>query len=200
MTGAFEIKDNVLIKYHGKEETAVVPEGVAIIRHNAFEACITLNKIILPESITKIEHSAFEYCTNLESLNIPESVITIGNSPFWGCERLTSLATKYGGFPLQYHNCWKILPDVFSIFSTEDTDEISSVFPRTLEKLVQYSALEIIRNILQSEKFACLLNPELTDKLIRLAIEKKHYQIQLLLTDYKYQHFGFRDVSDKLKL
>ncbi len=192
MDNDFFILCDDLIEYHGREEIAVIPESVVRICPNAFFGCTTLKKIIIPDSVIKIKHSAFANCTNLESLNIPESVTEIGNGVFWGCDSLKSLATKYGAFPLVHYNCWKLLPDVFSLFSAENADEIESCFSRTIEKLVLYSAQEIIAVILQSEKFACLLTPELTDKLIQRAIEMKHYAIQLMLTDYKYQHFEFK--------
>ena len=36
MTGAFEIQDNVLIKYHGKENYIMIPDGVTRIGEYAF--------------------------------------------------------------------------------------------------------------------------------------------------------------------
>ena len=38
------------------------------------------------------------------------------------------------------------------------------------------------------------------DKFIQYANQKQKHEIQLLLTDYKYQHMDFKNPADKLKL
>ncbi len=54
-----------LTAYTGAEEDLRIPEGIQIIRRNAFLKCRTLQSVIFPESLLLIEARAFEYCSRL---------------------------------------------------------------------------------------------------------------------------------------
>lgn len=71
--------------------TFVIPEGVKIIKHNAFWNCSELQSLSLPESLETIEFSAFFMCEHLESVNIPANVKDLQNGAFGGCSSLGSL-------------------------------------------------------------------------------------------------------------
>ena len=55
----FEIKDGVLVKYHGEDEDVVVPAGVTEIWDYAFEDCINLKTIELPDTLSNISDGIF---------------------------------------------------------------------------------------------------------------------------------------------
>ncbi len=59
--GDFEIKDGVLLKYHGKEPNVVIPNNVKSVREYAFYENATMKTITIPASITEIGKKAF-YC------------------------------------------------------------------------------------------------------------------------------------------
>ena len=89
----FEIKDGVLIKYHGEDTEVIIPDGVNIIGERAFYEFMNMNlqKVIIPESVSIIQEEAFHYCRNLRSVSIPHSVTHIGKGAFSFCYCLTDL-------------------------------------------------------------------------------------------------------------
>ena len=86
----FEIKDGVLIKYHGTAEYVKIPYGITKIGDNAFEKCDSIYSVIIPKGVTKIGKYAFGYCSELREVIIPNSVIKIGDSAFRHCGSLYS--------------------------------------------------------------------------------------------------------------
>ncbi|MDE5753597.1 MAG: leucine-rich repeat domain-containing protein [Oscillospiraceae bacterium] len=92
----FEIKNNVLIKYHGDGDDVVIPEGVTKIGDEAFAGCETLTGITFPKRLTEIGTYAFHYCTALTSIHIPDSVIRIGQGAFEHCSALHEVILPKG--------------------------------------------------------------------------------------------------------
>ena len=84
----------------------VIPEGVEVIFHRAFNGRTSLNYIQLPSTLIKIGDYAFEGCTALMGeFTIPNSVKSIGKKTFAGCNAITSFdlgngvqTIKYGAF------------------------------------------------------------------------------------------------------
>jgi hypothetical protein len=87
----FEIVNNVLVKYKGQEENAIIPDGVTSIGEHAFSWCSNLTSITIPNSVTRIGNYAFFYCSNLTDVIIPNSVTTIGERVFDGCDDLDTI-------------------------------------------------------------------------------------------------------------
>ena len=56
----------------------------------------------------------------------------------------------------------------------------------TFNALTEVNAVSCVEYLLTFEEF---FTQENIDILIQFAIEQKAYEIQLMLTDYKYQHF-----------
>ncbi len=110
MNNNFKIKNDILIKYIGKEKNVVIPgtirrigkeafyesslekvtieEGVKIIGISSFCGCGNLTEITLPNTIEVIEYDAFCACSKLEKIILPDSLIRIGKAPFTICDRL----------------------------------------------------------------------------------------------------------------
>ena len=102
----FEIKDGVLIKYHGNDAEVIIPKGVTSIGRGAFAVKFpqksALKKVIIPEGVTHIGEFAFHQCRNLESVTLPSTLQTIENIAFRECEKLESIVlpehlTSIGG-------------------------------------------------------------------------------------------------------
>ena len=87
----FEIKDGVLVKYHGGGGDVVIPKKVTSIGGFAFYECSELTSVMIPDGVTSIGDSAFERCSSLTSVTIPDSVTSIGYGAFGGCSRLMSV-------------------------------------------------------------------------------------------------------------
>ena len=77
-----------------KSESIAVPEGVSVIRHDAFKDC-AMKSIVLPETLREIEYGAFRNCTRLTEIKIPEKADRLGGSLFEGCTALRVIEMPY---------------------------------------------------------------------------------------------------------
>ena len=115
----FEIKDGVLVKYHGKGGDVVIPNGVTKIGISAFSYKSGITSVTIPDSVTSIgahsfsnslklktvtignnvksiERRAFACCMKLKSIVIPDSVTTIEEQAFTLCDSLESVVIGSG--------------------------------------------------------------------------------------------------------
>ena len=82
----FEIKNGVLIRYHGTDRDVTIPDGVTVICEDAFRyRHLYLTSITIPDGVTAIERKTFDKCSCLRNVTIPGSVKTIGYAAFSGC-------------------------------------------------------------------------------------------------------------------
>ena len=89
----FEIKDGVLLAYHGNEHVPVVPEGVEVIGRRAFAPVqhqVAIYGVKLPDSLKKIEEQAF-LGSSLREITIPDGVTYIGSRAFGDCMQLCKI-------------------------------------------------------------------------------------------------------------
>ncbi len=64
----FEIKDGILVKYHGSASHVVIPGGVMRIDRYAFSEHRDITSLVIPESVECIEHFAFDYHLPLQDV------------------------------------------------------------------------------------------------------------------------------------
>ena len=76
--------------FYGCKNT-IIPDGVTIIREDAFGCCSGLTSIVIPGSVTTIERSAFYQCIGLTSVTIGNGVKNIEDGAFSNCSSLTSI-------------------------------------------------------------------------------------------------------------
>ena len=88
INGNFEINNNELIFYHGKDKVVKIPEGIKVIASGAFWNNVFIEEVILPESLERLGGDCFYCCNNLKKVNIPSKLKTMGNNPFAGCPKL----------------------------------------------------------------------------------------------------------------
>lgn len=93
---AVEVRDGVLVKYHGIRKTLTVPESVngariTAVGAEAFAGNRYVTQVILPESVTSLGDSAFAGCTKLTNLTA-FGVREIGKAAFRGCPLLESVS------------------------------------------------------------------------------------------------------------
>ena len=89
MVKNFIIKNNVLIKYTGKNKKVVVPSEVTEIGYRAFYNA-DIKSVELPSSVKKINDQAFEFCSSLSKINL-SSVEEIGKNAFSHTDSLKKL-------------------------------------------------------------------------------------------------------------
>ena len=75
---------------------AEIPEGITVIREDAFRRCSRLQSVVIPDSVTEIGAGAFYDCSALRSVTIPDSVTKIGRQAFYNCYGLQSLTISDG--------------------------------------------------------------------------------------------------------
>lgn len=76
-------------------EEYIVPNGVKIIRAEAFASCTKIKRFYLSETLTSIGECAFENC-EMASIKLPQTVTSIGNSAFNSCKKLESIVFPEG--------------------------------------------------------------------------------------------------------
>ena len=78
------------------DEEYTVPEGIEIIRGDAFGGVEGLKYIHLPDSLREIGDQAFGFCRDLAEMEIPEHVTEIGAAAFDSCSSLEKVILPSG--------------------------------------------------------------------------------------------------------
>lgn len=91
MNGNFDVKNGVLLRYHGLEKAIALPGEVTEIGEGAFSNCHFLETITLHEGVRKIGNHAFGGCRALREISLPDSVEELGEYTFQYCDALTSV-------------------------------------------------------------------------------------------------------------
>ena len=66
----FKIKDDILVKYKGKDSNLIIPYGIIGIKSEAFCGCELLESITIPSSVTHIGKRIFANCNNLNHIKV----------------------------------------------------------------------------------------------------------------------------------
>jgi hypothetical protein len=133
----FKIKDNVLLKYFGKEKEVIIPSGIRQIGSGAFWNNMFIEKVIIPNTVTSIHGDAFVYCENLKEITITEKITEIGDNPFAGCINLT-LQNNSKEFVLIDGVLFDKKKKILIHYSSNKTNEIYSI-PSTVTWLGKHS-------------------------------------------------------------
>ncbi|GHU49564.1 hypothetical protein FACS1894200_08330 [Spirochaetia bacterium] len=90
----FEVRNGVLIKYHGSDGDVSIPDslGITSIGRGVFSGRRFLTSVNIPSGVTTIGEGAFHGCEYLRSVSIPSGVTTIGEWAFAFCRSLTSVS------------------------------------------------------------------------------------------------------------
>ena len=79
----FKIKNNVLIKYKGKDDCVVIPDGVKEIGSRCFQYNLKIKSVVFPDSVERICTQAFSGCENIESITLNNGLKQIGDFAFF---------------------------------------------------------------------------------------------------------------------
>ncbi len=208
-------------------KSITIPKSVKTIGKEAFESCKNLTSVTLQEGLVTIKELAFAQCKSLTEITIPKSLETLGYIAFLSCrsmKRIPMTLTEGKLFYIPENN--KDVPDfkmneiilkrnysiridlevkydvIFQMFMLEVdfegvSDYIKKNFSKMFRWLIENEKIEIIQKVLDSGMFITKRN---IDNWIQYAIENQKHQVQLLLTDYKYQHFEFKPIKEKFRL
>lgn len=90
----FDIEDTILIKYNGKEERVIVPDGVEIIGEAAFRGNPYVKELILPDSVKCAKSEAFAYMENLEMIEKGAFFYTDYDDIYDGSDKLSQFNVR----------------------------------------------------------------------------------------------------------
>jgi hypothetical protein len=175
MNQDFEIEDGRLIKYHGAGGHVIIPDGVTCIASCAFWGCKSLLAVTFPDSVTEVQDSAFYACKNLKKIIR------------YGIEISSDYAVQDN---LEYAEYLK------AFLENPDDQEISQRMRKYLPFLF-YIDTEHFKICLETGKFFDQKNISF---FIRYLNHKQLYEKQILLMNYKHQHFNSDETGENLKL
>lgn len=197
-----------------------LPKKLKFIGDHAFACCTSLQKIILPSGVRTVLPFAFGSCSHLEEVVIPESVIHVGYI-FSDCKNLKQVTCHHIDFYAQacpeyrfdavmnavvYLIVRKKFDEpvspalkydiIFKMFlNNQDNAEIynyiSKNFQKIIKELISANQTELLRNYIHA--FRNLFLSQDIDEFIRYAIDEQKYEIQVMLTNDKYQHMDFQE-------
>ncbi len=201
-------------------EEITIPEGVTEIPYGTFSRCYALRKIHIPETVTEIKEKAFYGCSP-EKLVIPEHITSLSPEVFERCANISEMVYQNIHFSawkfkdrtyINIHDCIKLINEhdisvqipspekediVFQLYCQYPDDKelvrfLKEKFPSKFRVLVDRRKTEIVRKILEQE---ILITKNNINSCIFYSAQQGTAEITLLLTDYKYQHFGYEDIE-----
>ena len=203
--------------------SVTIGNSMTRIEDSAFCGCSSLTSVTIPDSVTSIGERAFWGCSSLTSVTIPNSVTSIGKYAFNNCTSLTSVTIH--GMTFSVVNTGNVSSDkmihmifyrdfsvkmnhdvkyavIASILRNQHEDEtlnayVKKNFARIMKYLIDHDDVETVTAIINSGKFLTKRN---IDKHINYAIDNRHFEIQVLLMDYKADKIGYSDPMAKFKL
>lgn len=90
VVGDFVIKDGILIKYLGKDETVQIPSDVRIIGYESFRGNKRIKKVIGTHNLEVIAQGAFAFCENLLAIENISNLKGLCKEAFENCSKLKS--------------------------------------------------------------------------------------------------------------
>lgn len=103
----FVVINGHLIRYNGKAENIVIPEGVTEIEHYLFCGNDRIKTLACPDSLKIIGAGAFSDCKNLEKISLNDNLEVIAPEAFSCCKSLKEVilpdginAVGFGAFDL----------------------------------------------------------------------------------------------------
>ncbi len=119
----FQIRNDKLEKYEGRDTHVAVPEGIVSIADYAFYGAADMKQITLPSSLKEIGSNAFYDCEALEEVQMPDGVAYIGSALFSRCHGLKKVSLS---------DALTSLPKIL-FYQCDALEEIQ--FPRNLKKI-----------------------------------------------------------------
>ena len=65
------VEGSTLVRCFGLATEATVPQGITVIRDNAFSGCVLLETVIIPDSVVSLGKCPFLGCRKLKNIHIP---------------------------------------------------------------------------------------------------------------------------------
>ncbi|MBR1528467.1 MAG: leucine-rich repeat protein [Oscillospiraceae bacterium] len=195
-----------------------MPKNLLTIGDSCFRNCYALEEMILPYGLKGISPAAFNECLNLKKLIIPESVTYTGAIAYH-CDALEYLSCQgivleTRTFPMlpgeaseliwmMMEKCFneRVTPElkyyvIYQMFIRNQGEQkileyIKTNFNLIIETLILKNQIQLLQDYIRSLR-SCLTAQNL-DHFINFAIENRKYEIQIFLTNIKYQRNDFTE-------
>ena len=191
-----------------------IPERVTVIEDYLFAGCQNLQSVILPENVQEIMDYAFYSCVKLKvqyrhytftpiiipdysQLNIMNDILRMVKYKDFSFDEIRPLSLEEDLELIADEIHIRFLTPVkarvlFEMYlsAPDEKDTLTYIqehFTELFKLLLDIPDVDTAEQVIRSGQF---LTEQNIDELIQHAIEQKAYRIQLMLTDYKYQHFG----------
>lgn len=88
----FVIVNGQLVKYNGKNENIVIPEGTVFVSESVFSENKFIKTVKFPSTLEAIWSFSFSNCTNIQSIVFNDNLKMICIGAFEGCENLKEVS------------------------------------------------------------------------------------------------------------
>ena len=200
-------------------ERVKFPKSLNSIGDSGFRICKSLKEVILPHGTKTIIAGTFNDCDNLEKIVIPDSVKFVGYIVS-GCPNLKTMICHGVNVPMQNNpnksSCLymivhgkyeeKIDPEIkydilYQLYQKHPNDTkiehaVKSAFVQIIKELTTAKNMDLVEQYFNS--FSHFVTAENIDEMIFHAIDEQAYEIQVFLTNYKYEYIGFKEPDWKL--
>ncbi len=205
----FVIFNRILIACRA-EGDVIIPDEVEYIADGAFEDCKNLRSVAFPDGVL---HSGTLFSN---ASNQPETISLYGIRLSWN--RIRDMrpsrifrVMEERNFISQgcYDGKYVYLPPyraddgylIWRLFCHHQEDPelkgyIRQYFIESFQYLMEENNISMLEQLLKEESFVTADN---IDRLIQTAIEQKHYEIQILLMDYKAKHISAQTTAEIIR-
>ncbi len=200
-------------------ERVKFPKSLNAIGDSGFRICKSLKEVILPHGTETIIAGTFNECSSLEKIVIPDTVKFVGYIVS-SCPNLKTMICHGVNVPMQDNpspsGCLYMIVNkkyeekIHSEIKYDILYQLHQMHPNDvkIEHAVKSAFVEIIKELTTAQNmdlvekyfgsFSHLVTLENIDEMIFHAIDSQAYEIQVFLTNYKYEHFDFQAPEWKL--
>ena len=178
--------------YHCSELKEIcLPSGLNYIPDSVFCRCQNLTEAIISDNVEYIGYAVFDNCENLTFVHLPASICEIGFYLFRDCDNLREIELygvrfSYELFKMLLENENTLLQNSFNL-----KECISKHFPEIFHEIVRKNMTSLLKQmLLSSYEF---INRKNIDDCIQYAIDKKSYEIQVMLIHCKMERNWYDD-------
>ena len=191
-------------------KSIVIPEGIEKIGQCAFANCLELEKITLPATVNKIESDAFSNCISLKEVICCDMHFCLKEiSDTCDIYDIFRVIIQRIHLPLirrDRSGNWErvtdyLLGQYFQENHTAVKKYLMQYFSEYFLYLMQKKKTDWVQKFLHTDIFTEKFGSEKEiDSCIQFANVLQAYEIQILLMEYKHQHFGCKEIPERLKL
>ena len=205
-----EIKKNTFAYCSGLSEL-IIPESVRRIHERALYAS-GLKEIHLPDGIEYFHNEGVDYelkhqifyrgldFMNYITLRYPNGLGTVKSMKAGRCiDMIRNRDFSYHTYTSIPSTGRELLIIQLILQNPEEENSklyIKEHFAEDFRTLIDYKDMEAIRLVVDNHLF---LNQDNIDGLIEYAIDKEFYEIQAMLTDYKYRYIGYESDEEIIR-